>query len=140
MVIQTDLECLLLHSCNKILLYSHGCSVAQSCLTLCNPMGCSPPVHSVHGISQARILEWVAISFSRRSSQPRDRTRVSCIIGRCFILPSEPPGKPSLYTSLCNYEYLFQEGHQEVELLDGGICTLHLIVIAFAENLYQFIL
>ena len=46
--------------------------VAQSCLTLCNPMGCSLPGSSVHGIFQARILEWVAISFSRRSSWPRD--------------------------------------------------------------------
>ena len=40
----------------------------QSCLTLCDPMDCSPPESSVHGISQARILEWVAISFSRGSS------------------------------------------------------------------------
>ena len=56
--------------------------VAQSCLTLCNPMDCSPPGSSVHGILQARILEWVAISFSGESSQPRDRTRVSCIAGR----------------------------------------------------------
>ena len=58
------------------------CKVIQSCLTLCNTMDCSPPGSSVHGISQARILEWVAVSFSWRSSQPRDRTRifyVSCI-------------------------------------------------------------
>ena len=41
------------------------CSVTQSCLTLCDPMNCSPPASSVHGISQARLLEWVAISFSR---------------------------------------------------------------------------
>ena len=46
--------------------------VAQSCLTLCNSMDYSPPSSSVHGILQARILEWVAISFSRGSSQPRD--------------------------------------------------------------------
>ena len=46
--------------------------VAQSCLTLCNPMDCSPPGSSVHGILQARILEWAAISFSRGSSWPRD--------------------------------------------------------------------
>ena len=45
--------------------------------TLCNPVGCSPPGSSVCGISQERILEWVAISFSRRSSPPRDRTHVS---------------------------------------------------------------
>ena len=58
--------------------------VAQSCLTLWDPMDCSLPGSSVYGIFQARILEWVAISFSRRSSQPRDWTRVSCIVGRCF--------------------------------------------------------
>ena len=46
--------------------------VAQSCLTLCEPMGCSLPGSSVHGIFQARILEWVAIPFSRESSLPRD--------------------------------------------------------------------
>ena len=46
--------------------------VARSCPTVCNPMHCSPPGFSVHGIFQARILDWVAISFSRESSQPRD--------------------------------------------------------------------
>ena len=51
--------------------------VAKSCLTLCNPMDCSLPGSSVHGISQSRILEWVAISFSRGSSQLRDGTSVS---------------------------------------------------------------
>ena len=60
--------------------------VAQSCPTLCDPMDCSLPGFSVHGIFQARILEWVAISFSRRSSQPRDWTRVSLIVGRCFTV------------------------------------------------------
>ena len=58
--------------------------VAQSCPTLCETMDCSPPGSSVHGILQARILEWVAISFSRGSSRPRDQTRVSRIVGRCF--------------------------------------------------------
>ena len=60
--------------------------VAQSCPTLCDPMDCSPPGSSVHGIFQARILEWVAISFSRGSFQPRDRTHVSCTVGRCFTI------------------------------------------------------
>ena len=50
------------------------------------PVDCSPPSFSVHGILQARILEWVAISFSRASSQPRDRTQVSHIAGRRFNL------------------------------------------------------
>ena len=65
--------------------------VAQSCLTLCDPMDCSPPGSSVHGILQARILEWVAISFSRGSSWPRDWTQVSTL--RADALTSEPPGK-----------------------------------------------
>ena len=56
--------------------------VAQSCPTLCNPMACSLPGFSVHGILQARILEWVAISLSRGSSQPRDQIQVSHIAGR----------------------------------------------------------
>ena len=57
----------------------------QSCSTLCNPMDCSPPGSSVHGILLTRILEWVAIPFSRGFSWPRDRTPVSsCIAGRFF--------------------------------------------------------
>ena len=60
--------------------------VAQSCPTLCDPVDYSPPCSSVHGILQARILEWVAISFSRGSSRHRDWTQVSCIAGRHFTL------------------------------------------------------
>ena len=60
--------------------------VTQSCPTLCNPMDCSPPGSSIHGIFQARILEWVAIFFSRRSSPPRDSTQVSRIVGRHFTV------------------------------------------------------
>ena len=52
---------------------------AQLCPNLCDPMDCSPPGSSVHGILQARILEWVVISFSRGSSQPRDQTWAFCI-------------------------------------------------------------
>ena len=60
--------------------------VTQSCPTLCDPMDCSPSGSSVHGILQARILEWIGIPFSRGSSQPRDRTQVSCIAGRFFTV------------------------------------------------------
>ena len=61
----------------------------------CDPMVCSPPGFSVHGISQARTLEWVAIIVSRGSSQPRDRTQglPHC---RQALLPSEPPEKSLL--------------------------------------------
>ena len=55
-----------------------ACSATQLYLTLCDPMDCSPPGSSVHGILQARILEWVAIPFSRGSSQPRGGTLIFC--------------------------------------------------------------
>ena len=61
--------------------------VAQLCPTLCDPMDCT-----VHGILQAKILEWVAVPFSRGSSQPRDQTRVFHAAAR--FLPSEPPASP----------------------------------------------
>ena len=59
---------------------------AQLCLTLCDPMDSSLPGSSVHGIFQARVLEWVTMSFSRGSSWPRDWTQVSCTAGRHFTL------------------------------------------------------
>ena len=73
----------------------HGasvCSVAQSCPTLCDPMD-SPPGSSVHGLLQARILKWVATSYSRGSSQPRDQMWILFFFGRLFFT-TEPPGKP----------------------------------------------
>ena len=60
--------------------------VAQSCLTLCDPMDYSPPGSSVHGILQARVLEWVAMLSSRGSSQPRNQTQVSHSAGRFFTV------------------------------------------------------
>ena len=79
---------------NQLILFSTdlrfgGCCylLVKLCPTLlCDPMDCSPPCSSVHRISQARVLGWVAISFSRGSSQPRDRTRVSRIAGRGFTV------------------------------------------------------
>ena len=65
--------------------------VSQSCPTLCNLMDCSPPGSPIHGSLQARILQWVAIFFSRGSSRPRDRTHVSCIAGRRFNLWATVP-------------------------------------------------
>ena len=58
------------------------CMFTQSCLILCDPMGCRLPDSAIHGIFQARILKWVALSFSWGSSQPQDQTCVSCI--SCF--------------------------------------------------------
>ena len=77
----------------KILfLFCCSAQLLQLCPTLWDPMDCSPPGSSVHGISQARILEWVAISSSRGSSQPRDGTWVSCVAGGFFT--TEPPRSP----------------------------------------------
>ena len=59
---------------------------AQFCPTLCDPMDCSLPSSSVHGIFQAIVLEWIAISFSKGSSWPRDRTQVSRIVDRHFTV------------------------------------------------------
>ena len=70
-------------------------------------MDCSPPGSSVRGISQERIPEWVAISFSRGSSQPRDQTPVSCLAAGFFT--TEPPGKP-LYQARCHVKNsMYQE-------------------------------
>ena len=69
-----------------LLLLNVRVSVAQSCPTLCDPMDCSPPGFSVHGILQARTLEWVAMPFSRGSSWPTDWTWVSPFVGRFFTV------------------------------------------------------
>ena len=67
------------HQGSPLLKIPSVCSVAKSCPTLWDLMVCSPPGSSVHGILQARILEWVAISFSMGSFWPKDWTSVSCI-------------------------------------------------------------
>ena len=73
------------------------CEVTQLCPPLCDPMNCSPPGSFVHGILQARVLEWIAISFSRGYSWPRDRTRVSCIAGRRFTVWATRESTEELY-------------------------------------------
>ena len=91
--------------------------VTQSCLTLCNPMDCSVPDSSIHGILLARILEWVTIPFSRGSSQPRDWTQFSLIAGRFFTVwaTSEAPKMVQTLTKctqhvLSSY-YMNQQSH-----------------------------
>ena len=84
----------------------HGKSL-QSCPILCDPMDCSPPGSSAHGILQARILEWVAMLYSGRTSRPRDQTcisRTSCIAGG--FSTTEPPGKPLRSLGLWNLVHI----------------------------------
>ena len=78
---------------------------AKSCLT-CDCMDCSLPGSPVHGVSQARVLEWVAISFSRASSSPREWTQVSCIADRFFFFFFLPAG---LWGKLSKWIQMFQE-------------------------------
>ena len=80
----------------------------QSCLTLCNPMDCGPPGSSAHEILQARILEWVAMPFSRGSSQFRDQTWVSYIAGRFFTVWVITE---ALYSIVFQYFYILQNDH-----------------------------
>jgi len=94
----------ILHACVCV----HACCVhSQSYLTLCDPVDCSPPGSSVHGISQVRILEWVAISCSRRSSQPKNWTWVSCpsCIGGRILHHLRYLGRP--YTFVRTYIYIY---------------------------------
>ena len=89
---------------------------SQSCPTLCDPMN-----YRVHGILQARILEWVAFPFSRGSSQPRDWTHVSRIAGR-FFLPAETEGKP-------RYEEInLEKGRKEKGLVLGTMSVKALMM------------
>ena len=86
-------------------------SSLQSCPILCDPIDSSPPGSTVPGLLQARTLEWVAISFSRGSSRPRNQTRVSFIAGRFFT--AEPPGKSNYgvaksRTRLSDFTFTFQ--------------------------------
>ena len=90
--------------------------VTQLCPTLGNPVDCRPPGSSVHGILQARILEWVAISFSRVSSRPRDRTQVSHIIGRRFNLWATREALKDIKYEIKNSKYEWWEA--KVQLLE----------------------
>ena len=80
-------------------------SVAQFCLTLFDPMDCSSPGSSAHGILQARILEWVATAFSRGCSQLRDRTPVSCI-NRRILYHLSHQGSFTIGVLLYTHQYI----------------------------------
>ena len=104
--------------------------VTQSCLTLCNPMDCSLHGSSLRGILQARVLEWVAISFSRGSSQPRDWTQVSCILGRCFNLWATREARAP--------KPLVKEKEFPISGLDSGIVTGPTLVLAITPWSFGF--
>ena len=95
--------------------------VTQSCLTLRKPIVCSPPGSSVHLISQARVLEWVAITFSRGSSRPRDQTQV--FAWQADSLLSECQGSPvQKITDLITSISCFQFSEQLISSLALSMC------------------
>jgi len=99
-------------------MYILGCGlVTQSCPTLVTPW----TVSSIHGILQARILEWVAISFSRGSSQPKNQTWVSCIAGRFFT--TSATRYIILYIIICNYTLMYKCNRASLvaQLGDSGL-------------------
>ena len=109
--------------------YKHICEVhkcvcaylvAQLCPTLCNPIDCSLPGSSVHGILYARILEWIAILFSNRSSWHRDQTQVSCIAGEFFSLPHQ--GSPCI--GIDTNTDIFPDFSNEGDFPDGPVVKI----------------
>ena len=107
----------------------------QLCLTLCDPVDCSPPGFYVHGLLQERILEWVAMPSSRGSSQPRLGTLVSSIYLHRQVgsLPLAPPGKP--IRRICNTYFIKKGGsfsqHFTVKTFKyktGKSCTVNIQV------------
>ena len=102
----------------------HLCANCFSHVRLCNPMDCSLPGSSIHGILQAWILKWVAISSSRRSSWPTGWTWVLCIMGGLFT--TEPPGRPQNTLHVPNVEYLsyIYLSPYNVQFQEWTICKL----------------
>ena len=105
--------------------------VVQSYLTLCNRMDCSPQDSSTHGIFQVRILEWVAISFSWGSFQPRNRTLVSCTAGWFFTFWATRDWESQseeLTFSLGKTEHKQQWEHASFKTLEGLLCMKHHLI------------
>ena len=100
------------------------CEFIQSCLTVCAPMDCNPPGSSVHGILQARILEWVVMPSSRGSSQPRDWICVSYIscIGRRVLDPGSIAIFPNMTPSSTRFDVKYFESLLEFV---KDLCTFH---------------
>ena len=121
--------CLLNLTRNTCMITLGVCLVAQSCLTLCDPMDCSPPGSSVLGISQVRILEWVAISSSRGSSWPRDQTILSCI-GRWILY--HWANREAQFSRLSNYKVW--RNHYYYCILLSMVVQLLLVILGLSQE------
>ena len=108
-------------------------------MTLCDPMNCSPPGCSAHGVSQARILKWVAISFSGRASQLRDLTWVSCIGRQILYCWAIREAHYSIYyLSTCYFDFNFSFTTQNSKIKDNSLAN-NVQALPFTERLFQFV-
>ena len=111
-------------------------SVSKSCLALCTSMDCSLLGSSVHGIFQARILEWVAMSSSRRYSQPRDRTQISCIVwGILYHLSNLGNLIPFTFIEISDVVFLPFD-----DLLSFYLCFVWWLICLFLLSVYYILL
>jgi len=131
-----------LYSRFSLVIYFMCCSAKslQLCLTLCDLMDCSLPGSSVRGISQARILEWVAMPFSRASHQPRNRTRVSYTCLRYWQVgssPLAPPGKALSISHTVSIVYIYVNPNLPVPLtlLFPPCCPYVCLYFCFADKI-----
>ena len=110
-------------------------SVAQSCLTLCNPMDSSPAGFPIPGIVKARIMEWITNSFSRRSFQPRNRTHVSCTAGRLLAeLWGKPRSHPNLFFFLITLYWICMKWGAAIRIFKNSQVTVKIIQIWWSLN------
>ena len=119
--------------------------VTQSCLTFCNSMDCSPPGSSVYGILLERILEWVAILFSRGSSQPMDQTQVSCIQGRLLTMWATREALTNMLPALlspglltCCLTFLECHSHSFIRLIPTNMLGIRLVLTSFTNCILIF--
>ena len=106
---------------------------------LCDPMDCSLPGFSLHGILQARVLGWVAISFSRGSSQPRDRTQVSHIPGRCFNLWATREQAHEVRSGSVSFGSLSPGAQKVLFEPSEGIWGVRCLILNAVSPLYHFV-
>ena len=113
--------------------------VTQSCLTLCDPVDCSLPGSSIHGILQARILEWVVISFSRDLSNPGIEPGSPSL--QTDALPSEPPGNPMIYLLGWLQKIFLSENanHQQKHELTRTLINCWCKMVQFAKHIGGFL-
>ena len=118
-----------------ILLSPQRMILIYMCLTLCNPMDCSPPGSSVHGVLYSSILESVTIPFSRGSSQFKDQNWVSCIAGRFFTIWDTKEAIWSIYT-VVNL-WCSSVGHLEVFYFNNTSLSPYVILFNWRKNAKQ---